>query len=320
MLNAKLVIVGGKSKTKEVNLKLPTIIGRGKEADLTIPHALVSRSHSELFERDGQLCVKDLGSLNGTFVDNKRIDTEQILSPNQLLTLGNITFRAVYEIDQSAKPTLPNVPLDTLQTIFVDPVNTSSSSDSEQTVDADPVVAPNVDPAINLDQAPAARSTISEIDSFDPDEIGSLDDVDAAEKAEPIADKPIQTLNSKKTIVPPAHLTLRDQPSPKKSPAKKTATPPGNQPAAADAPSNLGLTNLVGEPSIAQLIPLDVDLDLVKNNVASPVSFVGDLQTGEDANSPSIVDDFQIDLDSGGTPSARVDESQLGSFLKNLPK
>lgn len=320
MLNAKLVIVGGKSKTKEVNLKLPTIIGRGKEADLTIPHALVSRSHSELFERDGQLCVKDLGSLNGTFVDNKRIDTEQILSPNQLLTLGNITFRAVYEIDQSAKPTLPNVPLDTLQTIFVDPVNTSSSSDSEQTVDADPVVAPNVDPAINLDQAPAARSTISEIDSFDPDEIGSLDDVDAAEKAEPIADKPIQTLNSKKTIVPPAHLTLRDQPSPQKSPAKKTATPPGNQPAAADAPSNLGLTNLVGEPSIAQLIPLDVDLDLVKNNVASPVSFVGDLQTGEDANSPSIVDDFQIDLDSGGTPSARVDESQLGSFLKNLPK
>ena len=320
MLNAKLVIVGGKSKTKEVNLKLPTIIGRGKEADLTIPHALVSRSHSELFERDGQLCVKDLGSLNGTFVDNKRIDTEQILSPNQLLTLGNITFRAVYEIDQSAKPTLPNVPLDTLQTIFVDPVNTSSSSDSEQTVDADPVVAPNVDPAINLDQAPAARSTISEIDSFDPDEIGSLDDVDAAEKAEPIADKPIQTLNSKKTIVPPAHLTLRDQPSPKKSPAKKTSTPPGNQPAAADAPSNLGLTNLVGEPSIAQLIPLDVDLDLVKNNVASPVSFVGDLQTGEDANSPSIVDDFQIDLDSGGTPSARVDESQLGSFLKNLPK
>ena len=46
MLNAKLIIVGGKSKTKEVRLKLPTTVGRGKEADLTIPHALVSRSHS----------------------------------------------------------------------------------------------------------------------------------------------------------------------------------------------------------------------------------------------------------------------------------
>ncbi len=97
MLKAKLVVVGGDAKAGEVNLKLPTIIGRGKEAGLTVPHALVSRRHTEIFERDGKLVVRDLGSLNGTFINNTRIEGEQILDPNQLLTLGNITFRAVYE-------------------------------------------------------------------------------------------------------------------------------------------------------------------------------------------------------------------------------
>ena len=97
MLKAKLVVVGGDAKAGEVNLKLPTIIGRGKEAGLTVPHALVSRKHTEIFERDGKLVVRDLGSLNGTFINNTRIEGEQILDPNQLLTLGNITFRAVYE-------------------------------------------------------------------------------------------------------------------------------------------------------------------------------------------------------------------------------
>ena len=98
MLSAKLVVIGGDSKQKEVPLRLPTIIGRGREGvTLTIPHKLVSRQHTKIFEREGKLFVQDLGSLNGTFVNNQRIDGEQLLKPNELLTLGNVTFRAVYE-------------------------------------------------------------------------------------------------------------------------------------------------------------------------------------------------------------------------------
>ena len=98
MLKAKLVVVGGDAKAGEVNLKLPTTIGRGREASLTIPHPLVSRIHCELTERDGKLVVKDLGSLNGTFVNNQRIEGEELIEPEQLLTLGNVTFRAFYEV------------------------------------------------------------------------------------------------------------------------------------------------------------------------------------------------------------------------------
>ena len=98
MLEAKLVVVGGEAKQAEVRLKkLPTIIGRAREATLTLPHPLVSRKHCEIFEENGQLYVQDLGSLNGTYVNNERIDGRQPLNPEQLLTLGNVTFRAVYQ-------------------------------------------------------------------------------------------------------------------------------------------------------------------------------------------------------------------------------
>lgn len=97
MLNAKLVVVGGAKET-EIELKqLPLTIGRAREATITLPHTLVSRKHCEISEQDGLLFVKDLNSLNGTFLNNEQIGDPRPLLPNQLLTLGNVTFRALYD-------------------------------------------------------------------------------------------------------------------------------------------------------------------------------------------------------------------------------
>ncbi|MCA9176497.1 MAG: FHA domain-containing protein [Planctomycetales bacterium] len=94
-MRAKLVVIGGDTKTPEVELRLPAILGRGREATLTLPHPLVSRQHCEIYEQSGQLMVRDLGSLNGTFIANERIN-EAPLANGQLLTVGTVTFRAVY--------------------------------------------------------------------------------------------------------------------------------------------------------------------------------------------------------------------------------
>jgi pSer/pThr/pTyr-binding forkhead associated (FHA) protein len=104
-LNVKLVVVGGDVKTTEIKLKLPSTIGRGRGTAIILPHPLVSRQHCELFEVDGQLMVRDLGSLNGTFVNNERV-TESPIAPDELLTVGTVTFRAVYEVEEGspAKP------------------------------------------------------------------------------------------------------------------------------------------------------------------------------------------------------------------------
>jgi pSer/pThr/pTyr-binding forkhead associated (FHA) protein len=102
-MDAKLVVVGSQITPKEIKLQLPVIIGRGRQATLVLPHPLVSRRHCEIVEHQGFLLVRDLGSLNGTFVDQHRIE-QKILPPGGLLTLGTITFRAVYEVAGADSP------------------------------------------------------------------------------------------------------------------------------------------------------------------------------------------------------------------------
>jgi pSer/pThr/pTyr-binding forkhead associated (FHA) protein len=95
-MQAKLVVVGGDIGAAEIPLRLPAIIGRSRDATLTLPHPLVSRHHCEIYERDGRLVVKDLGSRNGTYVSNERV-SEAVLPSGELLTIGAVTFRAVYD-------------------------------------------------------------------------------------------------------------------------------------------------------------------------------------------------------------------------------
>jgi predicted component of type VI protein secretion system len=97
-MEAKLIVVGGKASKAEIALKLPTVIGRSRAAGLTIAHPMVSRQHCELFETDGLLMVRDLGSLNGTFVDGQSIK-ESPLPPDAKFKVGPLTFRTAYHYE-----------------------------------------------------------------------------------------------------------------------------------------------------------------------------------------------------------------------------
>ncbi len=95
MLQVTLKVVGGELEFAEVPLRLPAVIGRGRDVEVNLSHPLVSRRHCELRETYGQLRVRDLGSLNGTFVGSERV-VDAIVRPGDLLTVGTVTFRAVY--------------------------------------------------------------------------------------------------------------------------------------------------------------------------------------------------------------------------------
>ncbi|MDC1194295.1 FHA domain-containing protein [Crocinitomicaceae bacterium] len=65
-------------------------IGRGKDNDLIVDDASVSRNHAELFiDEDGRCFLTDLGSSNGTSINGKRLKGSEILSPNDIVKLGN---------------------------------------------------------------------------------------------------------------------------------------------------------------------------------------------------------------------------------------
>ncbi len=178
MLKAKLLVIGGDAKFGEVDLLLPTTIGRGREATLTIPHPLVSRLHCEIFERHGKLVVKDLKSLNGTFVNNQKIVGEEVLEPEQLLTLGNVTFRADYcvgessQVDAAEQAVTVSAEQSQLKTVCETELS-ELESDEKETVynqNADPEKPAGVGERVD-ETAVATRSTANQLDTSQLDTV-----------------------------------------------------------------------------------------------------------------------------------------------------
>jgi pSer/pThr/pTyr-binding forkhead associated (FHA) protein len=224
-LNAKLVVVGGDVKTEEIKLRLPSTIGRGRGTSIMLAHPLVSRQHCELYESDGQLMVRDLGSLNGTFVNNQKV-TEAPLPPGELLTIGTVTFRAVYESEAEASP--PKGPAPQLKT------GTKATSASAETLRAGPKAS-----------KPAAKPPASDDVDFDFDKpLMSLDDDDdLLRSTQRMEERPAGNAAEKGAGKKPgekkpaaASPAAKSAAGPVQAPAAKPAGPPGKpSPAKGDA-------------------------------------------------------------------------------------
>ena len=52
-----------------------TLIGRSPECDVFLDDVTVSRRHAELMREGERFVIRDLGSLNGTFVNRRRIES-----------------------------------------------------------------------------------------------------------------------------------------------------------------------------------------------------------------------------------------------------
>jgi hypothetical protein len=61
-----------------------TRIGRSPECEIFLDDVTVSRNHAVLLERDGHFFVEDKGSLNGTFVNRRRIDNQELENGDEL--------------------------------------------------------------------------------------------------------------------------------------------------------------------------------------------------------------------------------------------
>ncbi len=63
----------------------PVSIGRAPDNDIPVDNLAVSNYHARVYAEAGQLMVEDLNSLNGTFLNNKRVERAAIRSGDAIL-------------------------------------------------------------------------------------------------------------------------------------------------------------------------------------------------------------------------------------------
>lgn len=83
--------------------KQETVLGRDPKCDLIVSDALSSRKHALITKKDDGYYVKDLGSRNGTFVNDKKISAERKLEWGDCLRIGPMQILFVFREDPTPR-------------------------------------------------------------------------------------------------------------------------------------------------------------------------------------------------------------------------
>jgi hypothetical protein len=175
IMQAKLIVVGGKANKGTVAVELPATIGRSRDADLTVGHRMISRKHCEAYLNDGLMMIRDVGSLNGVYVRGKRVK-EAPLPPGAKFTIGPITFRVDYEYSGDTSNLPPAVPAEDAAAVNQtphDPINASTEATTQEPVIPEPAM-----PEIVVPEPDVLDPVIPEPEVVTQDESSGADEDD----------------------------------------------------------------------------------------------------------------------------------------------
>ena len=92
-MDVKLVVLGGKNPGQEIALRGPEfLVGRAPECKLRPNSDLVSRRHCLISIGKDRVVIRDLGSRNGTLVNDEKIAGERELRSGDKLKVGPLEF------------------------------------------------------------------------------------------------------------------------------------------------------------------------------------------------------------------------------------
>jgi pSer/pThr/pTyr-binding forkhead associated (FHA) protein len=109
MADLLLEIVEGQEAGRQVQLQGPVDIGREPTMPLHLDDGQVSRRHARVSPHAGRAMVEDLGSTNGTFVNDQPIHSPRELSPGDRVRIGLtvIELRSAQQVQE--RPSAVNV-------------------------------------------------------------------------------------------------------------------------------------------------------------------------------------------------------------------
>lgn len=107
----RLVIQSGQSVGLTFELNKDTIrVGRDANCDVPVSDVAVSRDHCRIQREARGWVIQDSGSRNGTLVDGERIQSQRVLNPGDVITVGKTSFRV--EESLAAPAYAPPEPVD----------------------------------------------------------------------------------------------------------------------------------------------------------------------------------------------------------------
>jgi two-component system, cell cycle response regulator len=90
---ACLVVIYGLDLGRKYNVDRPSIVlGRSSKADIQLDQESVSRNHCKLINTGKSIMLRDLGSTNGTYVNDELVD-EYVLRDGDLIKIGRCIFK-----------------------------------------------------------------------------------------------------------------------------------------------------------------------------------------------------------------------------------
>jgi predicted component of type VI protein secretion system len=114
-MEVRFIFKTASGKRQVLARSLPLVIGRSSKAGLRIPSEkeAVSRRHCEVVLDDrGRVCIRDLGSTNGTFLDGRELRPDE-LAPAKSgagVKLGDVGFRIEYAAVAAAASSAAEAP------------------------------------------------------------------------------------------------------------------------------------------------------------------------------------------------------------------
>lgn len=136
-----------------------TLVGRKNDCDVRIPVDEVSRHHTEFVIEGKDVVVRDLGSSNGTFVNNKRVKTAK-LSPGDHVIIGPVVFTV--QVDGEPQDIRPVKTKLKRQAPAVMPEPAGAEADLDASDELDPISAL---------EALASSADQTAIDPFDDEDL-----------------------------------------------------------------------------------------------------------------------------------------------------
>lgn len=91
---SRLILVEGAGPQASDLVPPETLMGRDGSCHITIPDSSVSHRHARIYHSDGEWYVEDLGSTNGTFVNDRPLTRPVILRPGDTVSVGRSVLEA----------------------------------------------------------------------------------------------------------------------------------------------------------------------------------------------------------------------------------